>query len=233
MSESNYTTLLSVIEAIADGDTKAPNMPVEKFVQEAANLDVWSADDRPALEAVGVAAATFDSLGERTGALRYAQSLWTRERHTREEAQQQWVEDEEAATDLKDQLEHSFRFAFRNRQDLLNKVHEIEEGNGKEDLVQDLSDLAVLGNANLDLLTLINFDVLLLQQAADLSVAMSTLLAEVNGEKADSNSLRLVRDKAYTHLKVAVDEIREAGKYVFWQDKKRLKGYKSTYFRTR
>lgn len=233
MSEVNYQTLLPVIEAIADSETKTPNMPVEKFVQEAANLEVWSTDDRPALEAVGVAAVTFDSLADRTGALRYAQSLWTRERHTREEAQQQWIEDEESATDLKDQLEHSFRFAFRNRQDLLNKVHEIEEGNGKEDLVQDLSDLAVLGNANLDLLTAISFEVVRMQEAADLSTAMSMLLAEVNGEKADSNSLRLVRDKAYTHLKSAVDEIRGAGKYVFWQDKNRLKGYKSTYFRNR
>ncbi|MEQ8471570.1 MAG: hypothetical protein RIC35_10305 [Marinoscillum sp.] len=37
------------------------------------------------------------------------------------------------------------------------------------------------------------------------------------------------RDKAYTFLKRAVDEIREAGKYVFWKDPKRLQGYRSLY----
>ncbi len=227
MSETNYNTLLPEIEAIPDGDTQAPNMPVEKFVQEAANLEVWSADDRPALEAVGVAAATFDALPDRIGALRYAQSIWARERHSREQAQQQWLEQEPIAMDLKNQLEHGFRFAFRDRQDLLNKVHLVEDGSGKEDLVQDLSDLAVLGEDNADLLTAINFDTTQLQTAATLSGEMSTLLAEVNGEKADNNSSKQIRDKAYTLLKIAVDEIRGAGKYAFWKDAKRRKGYLS------
>ncbi|MEP1094032.1 MAG: hypothetical protein ABJG78_02920 [Cyclobacteriaceae bacterium] len=227
MSEINYNTLLPVMEAIPDGNTLAPNMPVEKFLQEAANISVWSAEDRTVLEGVGVAAAIFDTLPARIGALRYAQSLWAKERHSKEEAQLQWLEQEPVAVDLKNQLEHGFRFAFRLRQDLLNKVQEIEEGNGKEDLVQDLSDLAVLGLDNLSLLEAVNFDVTQLQVAGTLSGTMSTLLAEVNGEKADSNISKLVRDKAYTYLKASVDEIRGAGKYVFWKDDKRRKGYLS------
>lgn len=225
MSQTNYETLLPEIEAIPDSDTKKPNMPVEKYVQEAANIGLWSIEDRSALEQVGVPPATFDTLITRTGALGYAQSLWSRERHTREEAQQEWLEQEPIAVDLKNELEHSFRFAFRNRQDLLNKVHEIEVGTGNADLLQDLSDLAVLGNANLDLLTLINFDTNRLLEATDVSTTMSALLAEVTGEKADDNSARVIRDKAFTYLKSSVDEIREAGKFVFWRDDRRRKGY--------
>jgi hypothetical protein len=48
---------------------------------------------------------------------------------------------------------------------------------------------------------------------------MANLLAEANG------------DKAYTHMKVLVDEIREAGKYVFRNNKNRLKGYSSDYWK--
>ena len=40
-----------------------------------------------------------------------------------------------------------------------------------------------------------------------------------------------MRDKAYTHLKQAVDEVRECGHYVFWRNEARLKGYSSRYFR--
>ena len=40
-----------------------------------------------------------------------------------------------------------------------------------------------------------------------------------------------MRDKAYTHLKQAVDEVRECGQYVFWRNEARLKGYSSRYFR--
>jgi len=40
-----------------------------------------------------------------------------------------------------------------------------------------------------------------------------------------------MRDKAYTHLKQAVDQVRECGQYVFWRNEARLKGYGSRYFR--
>ena len=70
-------------------------------------------------------------------------------------------------------------------------------------MIQDLSDLSVLGKAN------------------------QPLLAAMNGERAENNSAKTIRDKAYTLLKKAVDEIREAGKYVFWKNPDRLKGYYS------
>ncbi len=49
---------------------------------------------------------------------------------------------------------------------------------------------------------------------------------------AQENSVaKSLRDKAFTHLKEAVDEIRAAGKYVFKNDPERFKGYMSQYFR--
>jgi hypothetical protein len=45
--------------------------------------------------------------------------------------------------------------------------------------------------------------------------------------------LKIIRDKAYTHLKMLVDEVREAGKYVFRNNKNRLKGYSSSYWKKR
>ena len=38
-------------------------------------------------------------------------------------------------------------------------------------------------------------------------------------------------DKAYTHLKEAVDAIRDCGQFVFWKDQDRAKGYASEYKR--
>ena len=59
---------------------------------------------------------------------------------------------------------------------------------------------------------------------------MAELLAQVNGERADGNRARIIRDLAYTHLKEAVDEIRDAGQYVFWDNEARLEGYYGKYF---
>jgi hypothetical protein len=53
---------------------------------------------------------------------------------------------------------------------------------------------------------------------------LANLLAEANGDKADPNYPKTIRDKACTCLKELVDEIREAGKYMFQNDKNRRTG---------
>lgn len=229
MSKENYEALLPEIEAIPDAATLVPHMPVDKYVQEALDLQVWCQEDIPVLLQAGVAQPVFDSLAARTGALRYAQSLWKKERYTKAEATQEWDTKEPIANDLRDELEHTFRFAFRARPDLLSKVQQIEEGTGKEDLVQDLSDLAVLGTANLPLLESIQFDVAKLDTAAQMSTDLGDLLAISNGARTEGNSGKVLRDKAYTYLKQSVDEIRAAGKFAFWKSPQRLKGYYSRY----
>jgi hypothetical protein len=39
------------------------------------------------------------------------------------------------------------------------------------------------------------------------------------------------RDRAYTFLAVAVETVRRSAHYALWNDKKRLRGYASEYFR--
>ncbi len=46
MSKAQFDALLPEIEAISDAETLTPNMPVDKFVQEAADMEVWSKTDR-------------------------------------------------------------------------------------------------------------------------------------------------------------------------------------------
>jgi len=233
MSKENFEAMQAAIEAIPASETKAPNMPVDKFIQEAADLNVWSTNDQAKLLAVGISQAFFDELSVREGALRHAQSLWMKQRYTKEEATRQWNEEAPQADTLRNELEHTFRFAFRTRPDLLERVRAIEDGTGHADMLQDLSDLSVLGKAHLPLLQAIGFDETKLDTAATLSTSLSLILASMNGERTDPNQAKIVRDQAYTHLKEVVDEIRAAGKFVFWKDASRLKGYKSRYFSNR
>ncbi len=230
MSKENFEALQAGIEAIPASEIKTPNMPVDKYVQEAADLEVWSKEDQARLVAVGVPQAHFDELPTRAGALRYIQSLWMKERYSQEEATRQWNAEAPAADELRNELEHTFRFAFRKRPELLDKVKVIEAGSGHADMLQDLSDLSVLGTANLPLLQAIGFDATKLDTAAALSESLSTVLASMNGERTDPNKSKVLRDQAYTYLKTAVDEIRAAGKFVFWKDEKKLKGYYSAWW---
>ena len=93
--------------------------------------------------------------------------------------------------------------------------------------------LSVLGKDNTTLLQTIGFDLTLLDTAAVKADEMAELLSQATADRADNSAARIIRDKAYTLLKRAVDEVRTVGQYIFWRDETRLKGYVSRYRKTR
>ncbi|WP_321288176.1 hypothetical protein [uncultured Sunxiuqinia sp.] len=227
----DYNAKLADIQAIPDHDVKEPSIPVDVFLQEAENLHHWSLGDSDPLKVVGITMAMIKDLPVRAGACREAQSVWNKDYRSQQEAQREWAVQSPLAYDLRNDLLQSLRFAYRKDESLLSRVSAITDGTGHADMIQDLNDIAVLGRENPDPLTAIGFDLASLDEAATRADELADLLAEANGDKADFNESKVIRDKAYTHLKVLVDEIREAGKYAFRNDKNRLKGYSSQYRR--
>lgn len=228
-NKDDYTASYDAFMAIPEEEVKYPGIPVDVFLQEAENLYLWCKEDIPLLIAAGLPEVFINAIPVRAGACREAQSLWVRERNTPNDAQKEWTLRSEAAYTLRDSLSHMFRYAFRNDEKLLARVAEITEGTGGEDMIQDLNDLSALGEKNPEPLVLINFDVNLLATAATLSDELAVLLATANGEKERGNVAKVNRDRAYTYLKQAVDEVKNCGRFVFWKNEARLKGYKNQY----
>lgn len=228
----NYHTKLAALQEIPEDEIRSPkSIPVDVFLQEAENLYHWCKEDKAELTAKGLSAGLLRDLPVRSGALREAQSRWIVSRFTREEAEQEWREKSPLAYDFRNELLHTFRFAYRNKSDLLSRVNAIREGSGHADMIQDLNDLAVLGKENTKELKEINFDLAELDKAASLADEMGNLLGATTNERADSSETLKIRNQAYTHLKEAVDELRAYGQFVFWRNEARLKGYASEYSR--
>ncbi len=230
MSKEDYDVKQSAIEAIGKDDVKEPDMPVSVALQEAEDLKEWCLSDKEALIKAGLDWTLVDDLPQRIGACRYIQSQWQKDFLTQEEAQKEWKLQSPAAYSLRDELVHHFLHAFHAIPDLLGKTQKIADGSGHPDMIQDLSDLSVLGKANPEPLKKINLDITLLDKAAVLSEEMASLLAKANGQKLGDNNLKITRDKAYTYMKLAVDEIRRNGKYAFWRTPEREKGYVSKFY---
>ena len=229
-SASDYKELLSLIQAIKPEQVLTPTMPVDVYVQEVENLYHWCIDDQAALVGAGLDWNLAASLPVRAGACREAQSLWIKERNVRKQAEQDWKDQSPAAFDLRNQLIHTYRYAFRKDQELLNRVEEIAQGDTNSDMVQDLNDLSVLGKAHMDLLAPIRDITLTLNNAADMADRMGDLLGATNGERQMDSEAMVIRDQAFTFLKQAVDEVRECGKFVFWRNADRVAGYSSDYW---
>jgi len=232
MSNSeDFNALIDVIKAIPENQIRIPAIPVNVYLQEAEDLYHWAKDDAAELDKGGITAEMIEELPVRTGACREAQSLWFKDHYTSKEAKKLWDKQSPAAYDLRDELLHDFRYAFRDNTQLLGRVSEIADGTGHADMIQDLNDLAVLGRENPDPLAAINFDVTQLDTAAQTADSMAELLAQSNGDQQEGNPAKIIRDRAYTHLKQLVDDIRACGKYVFWKKPEKLVGYSSHYYR--
>ncbi len=213
------------IENLPLENVKLPNQPIDDFVASTETLAVEAAKDRDALVGAGMDGTLIDELVSLSGALRHCQALWMSEYRARQEAQKEWQEQSPGAYDLRDEMLHHFAFAYRENDDLMSKVSRIREGASNADMVQDLIELAVLGEKNPDELTAINFEVSKLQEARELSHSMAELLAANNGVAGDSSANKLLRDKAFTLLFEKARMIREYGQYVFWKDEDRRKRY--------
>jgi len=231
MSNQDYQAMLEHFTAIPADDVKSPIIPVDVYLQEAENLYHWSQDDEAILTGAGLDWAMVGQLPVRAGALREAQSLWFKQRFSREDAAKQWQAASEQGYELRDQLLHSFRYAYRKQADILGRIAAIADGSGHADMIQDLNDIAVLGQAHHEPLTNINLDLAELQNAADAAAQLSDLLARATIDRQDNTRTRIIRDQAYTHLKDAVDEVRACGQYVFNRNDVRMKGYTSQYYR--
>lgn len=227
----DYEATLPLAKAILPDDIKTPSMPVGIYSQEAEDLYRWSLKDKDKLLGAGVPETHFELLNQAAGGLRQAQSVWSEELKTQKDAERQWAEQSPEAFDLRDRMLHTLRYAYRNHPDLLANVSAIAEGSGSADMVQDLNDIAVLGKANPEPLQAINFDMALLDVCAGTSAQMADIRAMANGEKFEANESLTIRNRMFTLLKTYVDSIRDAGKYIFWRDERRLIGYTSQFLR--
>lgn len=208
------------------------NIPMAIYIQEAEDLHHWVLQDKEALTAAGLDAKYVNDLPDLCEAATVAEREWYVQLNSVTKGVLEWEKQAPPAFELRKQLLHHFRFAFRGYPHLLQALKHIS-GGGKSYAaqIQDLNDLAVLGRANLQLLEAIPFDMSLLDKAAQASFDLSMVLADAIRDRRRPSDAKEVRDLAYTRLKEAVDEIRFYGRYVFRGNKERLIGYRSQHMR--
>ena len=228
----DYNMKLEVIIAIPDDQIKNPNqIPVGIYVQEAEDLYKWCIPDQEELTATGLDWTEVEDLPVRCGALSEAESNWSREWRTREEAEKLWLLEAPKGYELRNEMAHHFYYAFEDDPSLIAKVNTYLEGSTHAHMIQCLNNFSGLGKANQELLTAIGFDLNLLDLAAQKSNELRSLYSDATRDRKDISDLKKIRDQAFTHLKEAVDKVRKCGRYVFWRNANRLKGYRSDFLR--
>lgn len=216
------------LQAISIESFKRPAMPVSTYLQEANDLYVWSQDDREKLLRFDLSPITFDELVLGINLLSYYQGEWKKEQGQVNPIVEAFAAKKQEARELQQHLVASLRFAFRRHPSLLQKLSLSVRRTPLSVWYQSLNDLAVLGEAESDLLLAIGFNLDELGVLRQLATELPEWHALASKQVAPSKELR---DRAYCYLKKRVDDLRTCGKYVFREDPSRRVGYVSQFMR--
>jgi len=229
MNEELISEKLNEVNSLTDIETGKPTIPVIAILQEAKNLYEWCLDDKDALVRAGLDWKLVEDLPLRTDALKTSQSKWRKHYKSFEDCQEEWKIASPAAFNLRDELVHYFYHVFHTNKVEYAKVQRIDMGGSNADMLQDLLELSDIGKDHTAELEAVGMDLTMLDTARTKSFELATLLAKVNKSLKASSPFLDTRNKAYTHLKEATDEIRRIGQFVFWRDENKYANYVSQY----
>ncbi len=222
-----YEAKLPEILAIKDENILTQRMmAIATYLQEAEDLYKWCLPDKATLVKTGLDWSIAEDIPIRAAALREAYARCVMLRASRKETGRAWREKAKELFDLRGTLLHHFGFAYQDNPRLKEKIKTIGTSNAYAAIIQDLNDLSVLGKTHSAELRAHGIDMSLLDRAAAFSRECADLLASTTLVSAYDEAVK-IRNKAFTLLKLAVDKVYRCGRYAFWKNKDRLRGYAS------
>jgi hypothetical protein len=207
-------------------------MSVADIIGEAEELERTSRLDKEALFASGINQELLESLSDRIGAYSVANSEYNTVAFAKSDAKIAWEEVEPTASKHRSKLIHYLRFAFK-RNDMkpeLKVVTEIAKGRGRRDLMIDMMDLQKLIEKHLDIVTPFGMTIADGIKAEELFETLRSILGGIDTPAAEVTTKKKLAQQAYTYLWESVDEIREFGQFLFWEDDKKLDLYRSDHY---
>jgi hypothetical protein len=195
-------------------DVSPPPIPAANLIAEGHALAKVATKYAEALRKVGLDAKLARSLADRAELLASAQSDLAITRANRRTKREVALEAEAIAA-RRDMVADG-RYALRNDAEAQAALDRVQEGEGLDDLIQDLRDLATFHRTHARALAKIGVKgagkaTRAEELAAELSAAVSARRA---GNEEESAALDL-RNRAATYLVLAMREVREAGAYAF------------------
>ena len=226
--KQDFEKVAEKLSAIARKQVRLPDMPVAQAVKEGEIMAAAAQEDEAKLTAVGLAADKIAELDHAAGALRYAHAQFTAAMGEIKEMARQWAAEEPKAFELRADILAAVSYGLRNVASAEKAIKRIRQGTGNPDMIQDLMALSELGNKYRKQLVAINFDVNLLDTAAQKADLIGKIYAKAFVEKSTSG-LKDTRDRALTYMRTVMGVILDAAEYAFRKDIKRLDYYHSAY----
>ncbi len=205
------------IDSVKEDQIISINMPFKHYLQEVQVIIRRLIKEKKVLETGGMDFTKVERADKLTGACRELYSLMYMVTIGQSEFRTNLEEADELIYDLKEAM----LFAFKDHPELLLKLSNILDGNSYADMFQDLNDFATLGRNNKELLNAIGYDMANVERAAELSKKLSDLYAQVTIDRSSPPDMTITRNKAFTLLKKAIDNLNSQARYILRANKEK------------
>jgi hypothetical protein len=229
-SKDFYHALFDTFMAIPVGARMSTDRPGEEVVAAGERLAAVARQDRDSFVCAGLNPEYIDTLQARIGAFAYIAAYYDGLLDKEITAEKEWEQKASQGYSLKKRLSHALSSVFRNEPELLEKVKEIERCRENGNIVIDLLALYVLGKLSAMRLRKSSFDFTGLESAKALREELSVIVGRIISNRSRMREAGKILDCAYTYLMQAVNEIKEYGQFVFFNDPDRQKTYVSDFW---
>jgi len=214
-SKENLDAVRPQIDAVRDEDVIGVGMPLFYYLNQAELTHIRLVAFQPQLEKGKMDFNKVAQLPVLIGACKELYSITATVTLPSLAAQKEWKSLKEEAELLVYDMKIGMEYAYHNYPELLAKIRSIVEGGSSNpEFIQDLNDYAVTGRENKELTDAVGYDAANFERAAELSQRLGTLYAQVTYDRSTTPGQTLLRDKAFTLLRNAIDALNRQARFI-------------------
>lgn len=231
MNSDQLTLKIEELRSQSGLKSVLPSMPVSVVLMEASELFKWTLMDKDTLLKKGLNWKVVEDIPLRIEVLRRLETEWKMEKLKPNENHLKWKIGLQEAIKLREEILHHLYYSLRSLPGEYAKLKIVAKGKTNAAIIQSLLELSEIGKKNMAALEKNGVDISILENARTKSFELPKLLAKSISAKKEKSENLVLRNKAFYHLKEAVEEVRVTGRYAFWKNKERYKGYVSAYIK--
>lgn len=210
-----FNELKEKITSIPDNKLTTLSMPVEEAMQESRRVSALVDVHYDDLSRSDIDIEHLDTVSTRAGAFAYCVAVMDSLVKIELNHKEKYHALKKEGYALRSKILKDYEYIFRKEPVVLSTIKTIREGRGDLDMIRDLLSICKLGTDYRPRLEKGNFDLTQLDRADSLYKDLFSLNAQLDIDPKKIEETKLTCMKAWTYLWEALDEIYQAGRYVF------------------
>jgi hypothetical protein len=204
------------ILAVSNDNLAKLNLPIEEAMQEGRRVEALVGKYSSELSRSDINPKYLETISVRAGAFAYTVATMDSSVKVGQDHYEKYQELKKEGYTVRKRINSDFRYVFRKDQTVLDTLDVIGEGKGDFDMIRDLLSLYKLSCDYRTRIQSANVDLTIIDSTDRIYKELFNLTAQLDIDPKKVEESKQLCMKAWTYLWEAMDEIYQAGRFVFF-----------------